>query len=55
MVGRVYGRPPLEDLRTRLAQALGTDCRAGATARAESGDFGRTRWTWWIWQAADHP
>jgi len=34
MVERVYGRLPLEDLRRRLAQAIGADCIAGASVRA---------------------
>jgi len=40
MVERVYGRLPLEDLRRRLAQAMGVDCSTIATAPAETGGFG---------------
>jgi len=36
----VYERLPVEDLRRRLAQALGTDCSAGATVRVDGGDLG---------------
>jgi integrase len=40
MVERVYGRLPLEDLRRRLAQAMGVDCSAGATDAAENDGSG---------------
>lgn len=33
MVERVYGRLPVEDLRRRLALAIGEDCVTGASSR----------------------
>jgi len=37
MVERVYGRLPVEDLRRRLAHAIGADCSAGGSAQAGNG------------------
>jgi integrase len=40
MVERVYGRLPVEDLRRRLAQAMGLDCITGVSNPVEMGGFG---------------
>ncbi len=39
MVERVYGRLPVEDLRRRLAQAIGADCITGASDQVHQGGF----------------